>query len=93
MCECSNTKKDLVLMEIKNSAPIKDIVIKCNVSKSTIYYWLKKEKLIISNDKKKTISYLNYEKLKKESDRLRLELQIYKDLHCFVDASIRESVK
>lgn len=90
MCRYSNASKELVLTKIKNNTPIKEIMINYHIPKSTLYYWLKKEKLIMSNDKKKSITYLSYDKLKKERDRLRLEFQIYKDLHCFTDSSTRE---
>lgn len=88
-----NTNKDLVLNDLKNNIPVKEIIKKYRIPRSTLYYWLKKEKKILSNDKKKSVSYLDYEKLKKERDRIKLELQIYEDLHCFADASIREKEK
>lgn len=90
MCRYSNAGKDLALAEINNNTPIKEIVAKRGIPKSTLYYWLKKEKLIRPNGKKKSATFVSYEKLKKERDRLKLELQIYKDLHCFTDSSIKE---
>ena len=90
MCRYSNADKELVLKKIKNNTLINEIIVNCGIPKSTLYYWIKKEKLVVSNDKKKSVTYLSYDKLKKERDRLRLELQIYKDLHCFTDSSTRE---
>lgn len=85
-----NINKDLVLNDLKNNILVKEIIKKYRIPKSTLYYWLKKEKKIISNDKKKSVSYLDYEKLRKERDRFKMELQIYKDLHCFTDSSTKE---
>ncbi|MBQ9790699.1 MAG: IS3 family transposase [Clostridia bacterium] len=82
--------KQNVIIDIKNNIKIKTILNKYNLPKSTLYYWLKQGKDISDYYKKKSVTYQDYEKLKKERDRLSLELQIFKDLHCFTDATTKE---
>ena len=82
--------KDNVIIALKNNVPINKIIETYNIPKSTIYYWLKQDKEISDYYKKKSVTFQDYEKLKKERDRLSLELQIFKDLHCFSDATIKE---
>ena len=86
----NNITKDKILVDIKNNVSINTILENYNVPKSTLYYWIKQDKEISDYYKKKSITYHDYEKLKKERDRLLLEMQIFKDLHCFTDATTKE---
>lgn len=62
-------EKRQILNEIKNSELV-NILNKYNISKSTLYYWLKQDKEICDYYKKKLATYYDYEKPK----RKRLEL-------------------
>ena len=82
--------KKLIFLKYKLGLSVKQISDKYNIPRSTIYYWLKQDKEISDYYKKKSVTYQDYEKMKREKDKAVRELKIYKDLHCFSDATTKE---
>lgn len=78
-----------VLSEYQEVKSVKTITQKYGISKSTLFYWIKKYKVIIQYDRKE-ITITNYKKLIKELERAKLIFEIYENLHCFKDASTYE---
>lgn len=78
-----------VLSEYQEIKSVKTIIQKYGISKSTLFYWIKKYKVIIQYDRKE-ITITDYKKLIKELERAKLIFEIYENLHCFKDASTYE---
>lgn len=79
--------KNKILDEYYKNVAIKLICEKYNVSKTTIYNWLRSKKKVKGS---KEITFSDYNKLKRELDKKKLELEIYEKLHCFKDAKTKE---
>lgn len=79
--------KDKILDEYYKKVSIKVICEKYNVSKTTIYNWLRSKKKVKGS---KEITYSDYNRLKKELDKKKLELEIYEKLHCFKDSKTKD---
>ena len=79
----------MVLSEYQKENNIKIIKQKFDISKSTLFYWIKKYK-ILAKQNNKEITIADYNKIVKELEHTKLVYEIYENLHCFKDASIHE---
>lgn len=85
MTKFNERTKKQILTEYNDRKPIKEIISRYGVAKSTIFNWIKK-----GFRTKKFIEYKKYEILQKELEHTKLKLEIYENLHCFKDASIHD---
>ncbi len=75
--------KEKLVQEYCEGVAVKDLIRKYNVSRSTVYEWVKMYKTQIN---KKTNEIFNYKQLieeQKASQKTALELEILKDAQCF----------
>lgn len=79
-----------ILNEVKAGAKVSHLCNCYNLSKATVYNWLKRNRIFFDKNKEKSITYNDYAKLQKRFDKAILEFKIYQELHCFKDATIRE---
>lgn len=82
--------KEKLVQEYCEGVAVKDLIRKYNVSRSTVYEWVKMYKTQIN---KKTNEIFNYKQLieeQKASQKTALELEILKDAQCF-DAAPRKT--
>lgn len=80
---------NMVISEYKKDKSANKIIEQYEISKSTLYYWLKTNKIITQhNDKKITIA--DYKKLLKDYNHIKLMYEIYENLHCFKDSSTND---
>lgn len=86
----SKETKNCILYDYKISGDIKSILVKYKISKSTLYNWLKLEKILKSS---KEITEGDYNQLNKNYLREKLKLEIFEKLHCFKDSSTIEKQK
>lgn len=85
MIKFNEKTKKQILTEYNDGKTIKEITSKYGVAKSTIFTWIKK-----NIQTKKFIDYKKYEILQRELEHTKLKFEIYENLHCFKDSSIRE---
>ena len=76
--------KRKVVEDYKANIPVRDICKKYGIPRSTIYFWLKNEKIIQNSS---TIKYQDYYDLQHKYEKLKLEFEIYEKLHCFKDST------
>lgn len=79
--------KNKILDEYYKKVSIRVICEKYKVSKTTIYNWLRSKKKVKGS---KDITFSDYNKLKRELDKKKLELEIYEKLHCFKDSKTKD---
>jgi len=79
--------KNKILDEYYKKVSIRVICEKYSVSKTTIYNWLRSKKNVKGS---KEITFSDYNRLKRELDKKKLELEIYEKLHCFKDSKTKD---
>ncbi len=79
------------LKEYKAKTPVSQIVIKNNIPRSTIYYWIKKYKQIKNLDEIKYVSA--YENEKKKNLKLLQINQVLKLVNCTINSSLQTKLK
>lgn len=75
-----NLKKDII-QSYRTGSSVAYLVNQFGIAKSTINDWLRPVRLEIENDDLKQLS-IKYSKLKKDFDKIKMELEIYKNLNC-----------
>ncbi len=76
--------KRKAIEDYKANISVKDIIKKYGIPRSTIYFWLKNEKIIQNSS---TIKYQDFYDLQHKYEKLKLEFEIYEKLHCFKDST------
>ena len=76
-----------IVNEINEGCQICAICKRYNISKATVYNYLSQDKRLKGC---KDITYNNYVALQRELLKVKLEIEIYENLHCFKDATTKE---
>lgn len=79
-----------ILKKLREGEKVCNLCRSLHLSKATIYNWLKKNKTVFSKNEERSITYEDYTKLQIKFNRAIRELEIFQELHCFKDATIRE---
>lgn len=79
-----------ILKKLREGEKVCNLCRSFHLSKATIYNWLKKNKSVFSKNEERSITYEDYTKLQIKFNRAIRELEIFQELHCFKDATIRE---
>ena len=76
-----------IINEINEGCQVCAICKRYNISKATVYNYLNQDKRLKGC---KDITYNNYAALQRELLKVKLEIEIYENLHCFKDATTKE---
>lgn len=76
-----------IINEINEGRQVCAICKRYNISKATVYNYLNQDKRLKGC---KDITYNNYAALQRELLKVKLEIEIYENLHCFKDATTKE---
>lgn len=76
-----------IINEINEGCQVCAICKRYNISKATVYNYLNQDKRLKGC---KDITYNNYVALQRELLKVKLEIEIYENLHCFKDATTKE---
>ena len=80
---------NMVISGYKKDKSANKVIEQYEISKSTLYYWLKTNKIITQHNNK-IITNADYKKLLKDYNHIKLMYEIYENLHCFKDSSTHD---
>ncbi|MFI3242252.1 MAG: IS3 family transposase [Alphaproteobacteria bacterium] len=84
--------KQEVIDSYKQGAKVKDLLIKYNISKTSIYKWVKEFKAYYRKNKKENIDFNKIYKLEKRLEEIEIENTIFKESGCGINSSIKEKI-